>query len=527
MTPSQDLAYSALDDLLADFGLDHSQADSKIQFVNNIPPKAATKSQHINLTLVGAIPSAANALVAARIFEQRGGEPQTITIDLRKSHNYIDPDIGMTPSINGQEIPHDVVVGNPFLRNIFQTKDGRHVVISAVYVDLVYKWTAFLGCSVLESSVRETVKNWNSNDLEEAAEKAGLPLALVQSEDGWLTTAHGKHISDSTIVPIKRATNSPCKELSRNPRRPLEGVKVLCCTHAIAGPSAGRTLAEHGASVLQVMFTHGFEHSFVYTYANLGCASTRLNLHKAEDRERLWDLIKDANVWIDSYREGAIARFGYSDVAMFTANPSLIISHVRCYGTTGPWSDKPGFDMQGSASSGLMAYCCGSLQTPAWPPGMVINDYTTGYYGALAIQVALLRQFKEGGGYLLSPSLTGTAMSILRHFKSSELHSSQGSQDAASPPDTLEGWTGYGYLKTLKPLPVMSKTPIKYDPVLLVSMGSSPPYFPGFPETAIDVTQTLPRSKEEFVSDVGMPFLQKLDHVARIGKRWRNNTSSI
>ncbi|THV78571.1 hypothetical protein D6D29_07569 [Aureobasidium pullulans] len=294
MTSSQDVAYSALVDLLADFGLDHSQADSRIQFVDNIPPKAATKSQHIKLTLVVAILSAANALVAARIFEQRGGEPHAITIDIRKSHNYIDPDIGMTPSINGQEIPHDVVVGNPFLRNIFQTKDGRHVVISAVYVDLVYKWTAFLGCSVLESSVRGTVKNWNSNDLEEAADKAGLPLALVQSEDAWLTTAHGKHISDSTIVPIKRATNSSCKELSHNLRRPLEGVKVLCCTHAIAGPSAGRT--EHGASILQVMFTHGFEHSFVYTYANLGCASTRLNLHKAEDRERLWNLIKDANV---------------------------------------------------------------------------------------------------------------------------------------------------------------------------------------------------------------------------------------
>jgi hypothetical protein len=52
--------------------------------------------------LIGAIPALANAVTATQINEARGGERQTITIDLRRGHNYIDPDIGMTPSINGQ-----------------------------------------------------------------------------------------------------------------------------------------------------------------------------------------------------------------------------------------------------------------------------------------------------------------------------------------------------------------------------------------------------------------------------------------
>lgn len=56
----------------------------------------------------------------------------------------------------------DLIAGNPFLRNIYETKDGRHAVLSAVYVDLVYQWTAFLGCSVLEEDVRSTVKKWHS-----------------------------------------------------------------------------------------------------------------------------------------------------------------------------------------------------------------------------------------------------------------------------------------------------------------------------------------------------------------------------
>jgi crotonobetainyl-CoA:carnitine CoA-transferase CaiB-like acyl-CoA transferase len=114
-------------------------------------------------------------------------------------------------------------------------------------------------------------------------------------------------------------------------------------------------LAEHGASVLQIMFTHGFERSFVYTYANLGTASSRLNLHKPSDRERLQTLVKDAHVWIDSYRPDALTKFGFGDDGIRTLKPSIILCRVRAYGTTGPWHSKSEFDMQGSTSSGLMS----------------------------------------------------------------------------------------------------------------------------------------------------------------------------
>jgi crotonobetainyl-CoA:carnitine CoA-transferase CaiB-like acyl-CoA transferase len=158
----------------------------------------------------------------------------------------------------------------------------------------------------------------------------------------------------------------------------LEGIKVLCATHAIAGPSAGRTLAEYGATVLQVIYTHSFEHSFVYTYANLDCASTRLNFNKENDRRQMWRLIQDADVWIVSYRDGAMSKFGFTDDKMLEANPCLVISLVQLYCTTGPWALKSRFDMQALASSGLMAVCGGDLATPSWPSGTVINDYTTG-----------------------------------------------------------------------------------------------------------------------------------------------------
>lgn len=99
---SQRIALQSLDDILHDFGLSRKPDGSQIHFVGAIPALSSTNSEKINLSLIGAIPALANAVAATQINEARGGERQTIEIDLRRGHNYIDPDIGMTPSINGQ-----------------------------------------------------------------------------------------------------------------------------------------------------------------------------------------------------------------------------------------------------------------------------------------------------------------------------------------------------------------------------------------------------------------------------------------
>lgn len=340
-------------------------------------------------------------------------------------------------------------------------------------------------------------------DLEQAAFEAGLPVAIVLDEDEWLATEHGSHMQQLPIVPTKKVGIAPPKPFPPGiPTRPLEGIKVLCLTHAIAGPSSGRTLAEHGATVLQIMFTHGFEHHFVYNNANLGCASARLSLHKEADRKRLWSLIAEADVWVDSFRDGAISKFGYSDDELIGKNPNLVISHVRCYGTTGPWSAKPGFDMQASTSSGMMALCGNGALDPKFPPGNVINDYTTGYFGALAIQAALMRRAKEGGGYILSPSLVGTAMAIMKHFKAEDFEPLKTSTAETLPPRSLTALTPCGLLHTLSPLPQMSLTPPRYEPIVLEPIGSSPPEFRGS-DDRWDPKSSVPSTKEEVLRTLG------------------------
>jgi hypothetical protein len=95
-------ALDKLDTILTDFGLSRKEHGTSINFVGEIPAVSATSSQKIDLSLIGTIPALANAVAATQIYEARGGASQTIEVDLRRGHNYIDPDIGMTPSINGQ-----------------------------------------------------------------------------------------------------------------------------------------------------------------------------------------------------------------------------------------------------------------------------------------------------------------------------------------------------------------------------------------------------------------------------------------
>ncbi|CAK1361730.1 hypothetical protein CB0940_02933 [Cercospora beticola] len=532
---SRQIAEQTLQDVLNDFDIklpSHVQ-NFAIDFPYPIPSPEETNSEKLNLSLVGAIPACANAIIAAAIFQARGGAAQRVGIDLRRGHNYIDPDIGMTPSLNRQEVPLDVVFGNPFLKNIYETEDHKYAVLSAVYVDLVYQWSAFLGCSVAQSAVAEAVKSWNATDLEEAAAAAGLPMAICQTEESWKRHPQGVELGKKPWVPVEEVPSVPAENdslplpLPCHPARPLSGLRVLCLTHAIAGPSAGRTLAEHGASALQVMFTHGFEHLFVYSYASLGLSTTRLSLHKEADRARLRTLVKDAHVWIDSYRPDAIAKFGFSNSDLHHINHSLIICRVTCYGTSGPWNSKPGFDMQGSSSSGMMTLMgqgVGDGQ-PQWPPGMVINDYTTGYAAALAIQSIIVKRVQgEVGaqhGWLVSPSLTGTAMAISKYFKTSRFSPPTDQEGShALPPETLEGDTGLGYLKTLASLPKLSVTPIFYEVGLLGSLGSALPRFPGY-DADFDLEDATPMKKEDVAEQVGAPKAQRLEELRKLAKAYK------
>lgn len=162
---------------------------------------------------------------------------------------------------------------------------------------------------------------------------------------------------------------------------------------------------------------------------------------------------------------------------------------------------------------------------PRWPPGMVINDYTTAYFGAMAIMSIILRRCTEPAerwteeGYIVSPSLCGTAMGILKCFKTRKpsLSTHEESEVAtALPLIPLSGQTPLGHLRTLSPLPQICLTPLHYSHGLLITMGSSRPIFPGY-DDRYDVTLLTPLTKEEVIHHFAADVVKRLEKLTILG----------
>lgn len=274
--------------------------------------------------------------------------------------------------------------------------------------------------------------------------------------------------------------------------RAFEGLRVLSATHAIAGPTVGRTLAEQGAQVLQIGPPHHFEHEWVYNDANVGHRSALVDLSTQADKARA--LIREAHVFVDSFR----GRKLFAPEELAALRPGIIVVTIRCYGWDGPWSARGGFDMLGSAASGL-AWAEGDGDKPALPPTALVNDYVTGYLGAAGVAAALLQQAEQGGSYHVSVSLTRTAMWILslglvdpseRSFSENFLRRIEQLKPGnltrvkeslcqrLHEPAVLEADTPLGRLRRLAPAVNFSATPGSWSDPLLVPRGSSPAEWP-------------------------------------------------
>jgi crotonobetainyl-CoA:carnitine CoA-transferase CaiB-like acyl-CoA transferase len=151
----------------------------------------------------------------------------------------------------------------------------------------------------------------------------------------------------------------------------LEGVRVLSFTHAIAGPTVGRTLAEQGADVVCATRPNDYEHDFIYAEANVGSRSTYLDLATGRGRALAEELLAGADVVVNNHRGDKLEKLGLDPRALAQRHPGLISVSVTCYGSSGRWAKRGGFDMNGSAASGLMVIE-GSEEEPRLPvTGMI------------------------------------------------------------------------------------------------------------------------------------------------------------
>lgn len=202
---------------------------------------------------------------------------------------------------------------------------------------------------------------------------------------------------------------------------PLAGLRVVELAQNLAGPYCAQILADLGAEVIKIeppgrgdaarAWGPPFcgDDGAIFGCANRNKRSIALDLKTPRGREVTRELIARADVVVEAFRPGALARmgFGYDDVK--TYNPRVIYCSILAYGAEGPLADLPGYDPLMQAHGGVMAVT-GPAGGPTTRVGTSIIDMGTGMWLAIAILAAIRERDRTGEGRHLSAALFDTAL---------------------------------------------------------------------------------------------------------------------
>ncbi|MCG7400350.1 CaiB/BaiF CoA transferase family protein [Caballeronia zhejiangensis] len=201
----------------------------------------------------------------------------------------------------------------------------------------------------------------------------------------------------------------------------LEGIRVIELSHQLAGPFCSMNLADHGADVIKVepLWGEDMRHippfiegeSAPYMMWNRNKRSIALDLKNAADHATLLDLIASADVLLESFRPGVMARLGLDWKTLETQFPRLIYGSVSGFGQTGPLADRGGFDLIAQAMSGLMAVT-GARDGPPHRLPIPLCDLAAGLYLTIGVLSALEARHRTGKGQYVETSLFDAATAL-------------------------------------------------------------------------------------------------------------------
>ncbi len=203
---------------------------------------------------------------------------------------------------------------------------------------------------------------------------------------------------------------------------PLAGIRVIDYSHFLAGPYLSRCLAALGAEVIKVERPGGGDAGRQHPYfvqgqsgyflqQNMGKEGLCINLKDPRGLELMHKLVDTADVFVENYRPGALAKLGLGYEELSRRNPGLVYCSVSAYGHTGPDSHRAGFGLIAEAKSGIMAM----VGEPGEAPPLLriaLGDMYTGIHGVAAICAALLGRVKSGRGQHIDLALYDCLVSM-------------------------------------------------------------------------------------------------------------------
>ncbi|KAI0460667.1 CoA-transferase family III [Xylaria acuta] len=270
-------------------------------------------------------------------------------------------------------------------------------------------------------TIEGAVKRFSTAELELLNQRFRQAGAAVLTQEQYRETPHGRILNSLppfTVRPLELSTPPvPFVELENRADRfqSLRGIRVIELCRVIAGPTIGRSLASHGASVLKVTSLGLPDVPFFQLDVNAGKHTTSLHLKDPADRAIFEALLETADVILDGYRPGVIAQLGYSPEVLASKavqrGRGIIYVAEDCFGGSGipgaEWADRAGWQQIADCVTGV-AWEQGNfmgLDEPVVPP-FPMSDYCTGILGAIVACSGIHRRATQGGSWILRTSLS-------------------------------------------------------------------------------------------------------------------------
>jgi crotonobetainyl-CoA:carnitine CoA-transferase CaiB-like acyl-CoA transferase len=209
---------------------------------------------------------------------------------------------------------------------------------------------------------------------------------------------------------------------------PLAGLKVVELARVLAGPWAGQILADLGAEVVKVESPEGDDtrqwgppfvenpdgskDAAYFHAANRGKRSVVADFRTEEGRTRVLDLVRDADVLIENFKLGGLAKYGLDYESLRQVNPRLVYCSITGFGHSGPYASRPGYDFIVQGMSGVMDLT-GEPDGPPQKIGVAYADILTGLYAVIAIQAALHQRAQTGRGQHIDMALLDVMVGTL------------------------------------------------------------------------------------------------------------------
>ena len=207
---------------------------------------------------------------------------------------------------------------------------------------------------------------------------------------------------------------------------PLAGLKVIELARILAGPWAGQTLADLGAEVIKVESPAGDDtrkwgppfierdgdRTAAYFHGcNRGKASITCDFRTEEGQAQVRDLIRGADIVIENFKVGGLAKYGLDYDSLKEINPGLIYCSITGFGQDGPYAHRAGYDYIIQGMSGLMSIT-GEAERQPLKVGVAVTDVFTGVYAATAILAAVHQRHATGKGQHIDMALLDVAVSV-------------------------------------------------------------------------------------------------------------------